>query len=315
MRKLLVVLVLAAAGSYFGAKLYIQHRVGNFLDSSLAQMRPWVDATYGTVTATLTGELRIDDVRARFGTFNDGIRADRINIITPGFGYLWNLGRGRSLDMPESLGIELTDIRFASDADFMREVARLRRTQLAGEQPLSPADICVGTYGLAPDTLKRLGYDELVADVRMLFRKDAGELVLDFRTAIENMYDIDMSVTLNGLTDPTALARGVRPLLVGARLDYVDRSLKSRVMKLCVEDYALTKDEVVAAELQAIRSIASQNGMELDDLIIEPYTRFLLHGQRFLLTSKPPQPVDLSRLGLYKPSDVPNLLNLVAEAN
>jgi hypothetical protein len=309
------VLVLAAAGSYFGAKLYIQHRVSDFLDMSLAQMRPVVDASYGTVTATLTGELRIDDVRARFGDFDDGIRADRVSIITPGFGYLWNLGRGRNLDMPESLGIELTGVQVASDADFIRELARLRRMQLAGEQPLSPADTCVGTYGFAPETLKRLGYDELVADVRIAFRNDTGKFVLDVGTAVENMYDIDLSMTLSGFTDPTALARGVRPLLVAARLDYVDRSLKSRVMKHCAEEYALTQDDVIAAELQAVRSIASENGMELDELIIEPYTQFLLHGQRFVLTSTPPQPVDLSRLGLYKASDVPNLLNLVAEAN
>ena len=54
--------------------------------------------------------------------------------------------------------------------------------------------------------------------------------------------------------------------------------------------------------------------MELDELIIQPYTDFLLGKQRFTLTSQPPRPVDLTRLSLYKPSDVPNLLNLTAEA-
>ena len=54
--------------------------------------------------------------------------------------------------------------------------------------------------------------------------------------------------------------------------------------------------------------------MELDALIIQPYTDFLLGKQRFTLIAQPPRPVDLTQLSLYKPSDVPNLLNLTAEA-
>jgi hypothetical protein len=54
--------------------------------------------------------------------------------------------------------------------------------------------------------------------------------------------------------------------------------------------------------------------MELDAMLLEPYTDFLLGKQRFTVTSAPPRPVDLTRVSLYKPSDVPNLLNLTAEA-
>ncbi len=67
-------------------------------------------------------------------------------------------------------------------------------------------------------------------------------------------------------------------------------------------------------QLREVQTLARQSGMELDALIIQPYTDFLLGKQRFTLTSKPTRPVDLTRLSLYKPSDVPNLLNLTAEA-
>ncbi len=83
-------------------------------------------------------------------------------------------------------------------------------------------------------------------------------------------------------------------------------------MKYCAEQQ-VTAEDVIAAQLREIQTLARDNGMELDAMIIQPYTDFLLGKQRFTITSQPPRPVDLTRLSLYKPSDVPNLLNLMAE--
>jgi hypothetical protein len=147
----------------------------------------------------------------------------------------------------------------------------------------------------------------------MSFRREADELVMRFGVDVEDMYDVDVEVTLAGSADPTAMVRGVRPLLASGRLDYVDRSLNGRIMKYCAEQQ-VTPEEVLAVQLRDAHEIARQAGMELDELIIEPYTDFLLGKQRFRLLSQPPRPIDLTRLSLYKPSDVPHLLNLTAEA-
>ena len=110
-----------------------------------------------------------------------------------------------------------------------------------------------------------------------------------------------------------APSRGARPLLVGARIDYIDRSLNGRIMKHCTEQDVAAED-VIAAQLREIETLARDNGMELDAMITQPYTDFLLGKQRFTITSEPVRPVDLTHISLYKPSDVPNLLNLTAEA-
>lgn len=46
---------------------------------------------------------------------------------------------------------------------------------------------------------------------------------------------------------------------------------------------------------------------------MEPYKEFLAGKSTFILTAKPSNPVNLSEIDLYKPSDVPALLNLVGE--
>jgi hypothetical protein len=217
----------------------------------------------------------------------------------------------RKLEFPERLGVALSGIRFRSDADFMRTLDDLQAAAV-GEVELTAADKCAGSYGFTPAMLKRLGYHEIDADLSMSFRRETTQLVVGFGADVEDMYDVDVEFTLEGLADPTAMVRGARPLFVGGRIDYVDQSLNRRVMKYCAEQQ-VSPEDVLAVQLREVQALARESGMELDALIIQPYTDFLLGKQRFTLTAKPTRPVDLTRLSLYKPSDVPNLLNLTAE--
>jgi len=55
-------------------------------------------------------------------------------------------------------------------------------------------------------------------------------------------------------------------------------------------------------------------GIEFDEYVVDPYTEFLGGKSRLVITAKPNEPVSISQIGLYKPSDVPALLDLSAEA-
>jgi hypothetical protein len=152
-------------------------------------------------------------------------------------------------------------------------------------------------------------------DLRFAFRRADQDLELEFALHTNDMYDVDFTAKLADLADPSALVSGTRPKLIEARMDYVDRSFHSRLMKHCTEVHGVSVDEMIAAQLAELQTVARDNGMELDSMILEPYTEFISGKQRFTITAQPPRPIDLTQLGLYKPSDVPNLLNLMAEAH
>jgi hypothetical protein len=306
MRNLLVAVLVIGVGGYFGAKYYVQYKVAKDLDSVVAQAEPFADIEYEQVVATLRGELRVEGVTLRLPQFDDAITMSSVNVLTPGFLYLLGFDE-RKLEMPEYFGFEVEGLRASVDSDFMRMLDDLRAQQVEAVD-LTPADVCASTAAL-----KRLGYHELVLDMNASFRRVESELVIDFGVHAENMYDVDVELTLEGLADPTAMMRGAKPLFAGGRIDYVDRSLNARILKHCAEQ-KVTPEDVIAAQLRQVQKMARESGMELDDLILQPYTDFLLGKQRFTLTSEPVRPVDLTRLSLYKPSDVPNLLNLTAEA-
>jgi hypothetical protein len=310
MRNLIVGVVVLGVGGYFGAKYYVQYKTAKDLDAMLDQVRPFVDVTYDHVVATMGGELRIEDVTVRMPQFQDDITIESAGLQTPGFLFLLGFDQ-RKLEVPERLGIALRGMRFDADADFVRELDKLQKVPAADFDP-TPADECATSYGSRSDTLRRLGYHEVIADLEMAFRQQASQVVMSFGMAVADMYEFDVELTLDGLTDPTQVVRGARPLLAGGRLDYVDRSLNDRIMKYCT-GLDISTEDVLAAQLREAHRVARQYGMELDELIIQPYTDFLLGQQRFTLMSQPPRPVDLTQLRLYKPSDVPNLLNLTAE--
>lgn len=311
MRNLLLAVAALGVGGYFGAKLYVQNKAEQDLDALLTQARPFVDVKYERVVATIKGELRAEDVTIQLPQFDDPVVIDSVGVLTPGFLFLLGFDR-QELELPEYLGVEVTGLRARPDADFLRTLDELHEAQAAALE-LTPADHCAGTYGLTTAALQRLGYRELVVDFNASFRSVDGRLVMDFGAEVENMYAFDVELTLEGVADPTAMARGARPLLVGARLDYFDRSLNGRIAKHCAA-LQVAHEDVIAAQLREIQNIARQQGVELDAPLMEPYTDFLLGKQRFTLTAAPPKPVDLTRVSLYKPSDVPNLLNLMAES-
>jgi hypothetical protein len=94
------------------------------------------------------------------------------------------------------------------------------------------------------------------------------------------------------------------------RLEYLDLSLNQRTAKLCARQ-GMSDSEIMAAQVDSFAASGLENGLEFDDYVIEPYKEFLAGHSTFVLTAKPDKPIALSQIELYKPSDVPALLNLV----
>ena len=114
------------------------------------------------------------------------------------------------------------------------------------------------------------------------------------------------------LTRETLLRGNYRPRIAEGRIEYLDLSLNQRSAKFCARQ-GLSAQEILAAQVDAFAASGRQNGVEFDDYVMEPYKEFLAGKSTFILTAKPSKPVNLSQIDLYKPSDVPALLNLVGE--
>ena len=97
------------------------------------------------------------------------------------------------------------------------------------------------------------------------------------------------------------------------RLEMTDRSLNERVADYCARR-GLSAEEILQAQLDAFKFIGVENGVEFDEYVLDPYLEFIGGKSTLIVTARPNEPVAMSQIDLYKPSDVPALLNLEATA-
>ncbi len=320
MRNALIFVILVAGAAYGGTKWHMHNKVGDSVDIAILMMSSFAEVTYEGVSSTLSGELTVDGVRVRLDGFSDELVIDRIGIDTPSFLSLLKLTDitenplAAVTDMPSYFGFLAEGIHLPADADFYNELYDLGLREMGVEDGRDPGVECVGKYGFSPRALAGLGFSEQVVSASMIFRQDGSSFVVDIETSADDMWDAGIEMTMAG-DMITEFSRGpkFRPRMAGLRIEYNDHSLKDRVQRYC-SSLGLSDEEIFAAQMDAFHFMGEMNGIEFDEYMIAPYEDFLRGKSSLVITAKPREPITLSQIKLYKPSDVPALLDLSATA-
>lgn len=317
MKNLLILAVVLGLLAYGGAKWHLHNEVGDAMDTAVMMASPFATVEYGGVSSTMTGELTINDVTVVVNGFKDALRIDRVGIDTPSFLTLLSLADFQEMarsggEMPEYFGFLIEGLRVPVNADYFERLHSMRLTQLDAADAGEPAAQCTGKYGFSPEALTALGYDEQVLSFSTRLHQDDTRFYFDVKSDMVDMWDLEANVTMAG-TVMSAVSSGsaYRPRLSDLRVEFTDRSLKSRVERYCGE-LGLSPEETIRAQVDAFRFIGEANGIVFDEYLMEPYRDYLNGKSTLTITAQPTEPVGLSQIGLYKPSDVPALLNLSA---
>ena len=266
------------------------------------------------------GQLTIDGVRAYMTGFDDEIYIDRLGIDTPSYFSLLGLADIReniqSPDevIPDYFGIVIEGVRMRVNADYFKKAYAASVADIDEAELEKDAARCTGKYGFSPATLSRLGFSDQVVSLTAHFRKGAGQYSVEMTSNVENMWDVEATLTLAG-DMLTELSKGprYRPRMREMRVVFEDLSLRDRVAKFCGQ-LGMSEEEILTAQLDKLHYMGEVYGIEFDEYVIEPYTEFIKGKSTLVVTAKPHEPVSLSQISLYKPSDVPALLDLSAEA-
>jgi hypothetical protein len=316
-----IIFVLILGGLAFaGTKWHLHKKVADSVDIAVLMMAPVVEITYEGVSSTLSGELTVDGVRAHVKGFRDELVIDRIGIDTPNFLTLLRLADVMSDplsaagDMPDYFGFIAEGVRMPVNADYSRELYKMQLAALGVVESDDAATECAGKYGFSPSALTGLGYAEQVVSVAVIFRQEDSRFVLDISSSTDQMWDIDIEMTLAGdMVTELSKGQAYRPRMRDLRIEYVDRSLNDRVRKYCASR-GLNDEEIFAAQMDAFEFMGQAYGIVFDEYMTGPYKEFLGGKTSLVITAKPSEPVSLTQIKLYKPSDVPALLDLTATA-
>ncbi|MGB5337134.1 MAG: hypothetical protein WBN07_16060 [Woeseiaceae bacterium] len=320
MRNLIIAAIILASLAYGGSKLLLHNKVENAVDQAVLAVSPFVNVKYDGVSSTMGGQLTMDGIDARITNFNDPITIDRIGIDTPSYFSLLNLADisenvGSPDDVvPEYFGLIAEGVRIGVGADYFRNMHSELSKVVNEPDADKPAALCTGKYGFSPETLEALGYSEQVISFAAYFRRDPSSYSVSVTSSVEDMWSMSAEFTLAG-NMIAELSQGprARPKLSAMRIEYVDQSLNQRVGDYCGR-LGLSSEEIMAAQLDKLTQIGKSMGIEFDEYVVDPYTEFVGGKSRLVITAKPAEPVSVSQISLYKPSDVPALLDLSAEA-
>jgi hypothetical protein len=314
MRKLILLGLTLVAAAYFGSRFFLHYRVSSVIDNAILMAAPFADIEYDGVSSTIRGELSIEGITLQMHEFRDPLTIDKLRLITPGYFFLLNMGDigqpGQDFDIPDRFGVAVDGVRASVSSDYLSKFFDLSRKQQLAEDAATVAAVCTGKYGFAPQTLLDLGYADLELSMSMRYRQDQENLFLDVTADIVDMYRMNITVQLaDRLTQESLIGGRYRPRLAEGRLEYFDLSLRERTVALCARQ-GLSESEIRAAQIDAFAAGGLENGLEFDEYVLEPYREFLDGKPAFVLTAKPNEPISFSQLSLYKPADVPALLNL-----
>jgi len=320
MKNLIIWAVILGAAGYGGSKLLLHHKVGEGVDQAIMAVSPFVNIEYDGVSSTMSGELTIDGIEARIDGFNDPIYIDRLGIDTPSYFSLLSLADIRqnlqSPDdvIPEYFGLLIEGVHMRVSSDYFKKAYAASVDGISAEDLKVDAARCTGKYGFSPDTLSNLGFTDQVVSLTAHFRRGDGEFAVEMTSDVKDMWAIDANLSLAGdMVSEMAKGPRFRPRMKDMRIEYEDQSLNARVEKFCGQ-LGLTQEEIQAAQLEKLRYMGEVYGIEFDEYVIDPFIEFLGGKSTLVVTARPSEPISLSQISLYKPSDVPALLDLSAEA-
>ena len=317
MKNLIIGGIVVGLLGYGGAKLYLHNEVSSAMDQAVMMATPFAKIEYDGVSSSLTGELTVDGLTVRIVGYRDEIYVDRFGIDTPSFFALMDLFDPMKLQsegLPDYLGFIVEGVRIPVHADYFADLHEFTLEASGITEVSDAAEKCTGKYGFSPTALSALGYDEQVLSMSMYLRDEDSSFAFDMSVNMQDMWDLQADIDLAG-NMMTELMKGpaYRPKLGSMRLEYTDRSLNGRVVEYC-ESLGLSQLETLRAQVDSFKYIGSNNGIEFDQYMLDPYKEFLKGKSTLVVTAKPNEPIAFSQIDLYKPSDVPALLNLAAAA-
>ena len=317
MRNLLILIIIIVACGYAGSKWYLHREVAQGMDSAVRMMAPYAEVEYEGVASTLTGELTIEGIRIRIDGFSDDLYIDRFGIDTPSFLSLIELGdvaKIQSDGLPEYFGFMMEGLRVPADADYYSKLYAFALEARGITDANEAAAECTGKYGFSPAALAGLGYTEQVISSSITFNNQRGKFSLDLTVSMEDMWDMDVSLTLAGdMLSEMSKGLASRPRLSSLEVEMTDRSLNKRVTEYCSRR-GLSEKQILQAQLDSFKFAGEENGIEFDAYVLDPYMEYIGGKSTLTITARPNEPVALSQIKLYKPSDVPALLRLEATA-
>lgn len=320
LKYILLGIVLAPLLLYGIVKLYLNYQLNDFMDTLAKRGRPFVSIKHGAVSTSLSGEASVHDVNIYISNTDDVVRIDQVTYNTPNIWYLLrDLGRVDNNKTPMSLHLNLKGLRmdlYGNLTDKMEDTINSLNLDLTGVNKL-----CGGRLFMGPREYRDMGYEEIIIDGDIGYDVDdiTEEIAINMDLSFRDMGSYHLATVVSGFNGSPFAASVPHPHKpkVGAfKISYTDKSYAKRFVKYCSGLSKMSEAEFIAAEAaQSPAYFANLVGFVPGPGIRAAYKDLLSNPGKIEVTLEWPEAVEPENLHLYKPKDIPRLLNLAVLVN
>jgi hypothetical protein len=298
-RNLIITVILILAAVYGVARLAVWYTVKDGLDSAQESIAPFASMEYSNIHSPVFGAFGASGIRIKPHMFQDEIAIGSVlvHIEDPVEKYQF-LNARMNDSIPTSFSFSLNGARVPLTAS----VAALldANTAMAGLPPDSAAACKAGT-GFTVADLKKMGYEELVANITADYayaRRGSG-LSVYLRLHVSDM----MEMTLEGRIPPSDVVFAVDrisgiPRLSDLTVTMRDLSWSPRFNRYCAGMLGITEAEYVEKRVNDTRLIFAQTGFELSEELLAGLKDFASGNVSMTLSLNPHDPFDPTQVDL-----------------
>jgi hypothetical protein len=319
-KKLLLVIVVAPLLLYGIVKLYLNYQLNEFMGQLAARGKPFVTIKHGGVSTSLSGEASIHELEFYITGTDDVVRVEQVTYNTPNIWYLLrDLGQVDNNKAPESLHLTLTGLSmdlYGDLTDKMEDTINSLNLDLTGVNKL-----CGGRLFMGPREYRDMGYEEIIIDGDIGYDVDdiTEEIAINMDLTFRNMGSYRLSTLVSGFNGSPFAASVPHPHnpSVGAfKITYTDQSYAKRFVKFCSGLSNMSEADFIAAEAnQSPAYFANLVGFVPGPGLRATYKELLSNPGKIEAVMEWPEGVEPKNLHLYKPEDIPRLLNLTVAVN
>jgi len=311
----LVLLVAAVVG---GVTLYIHYQIKTALEDAIAELSPFAEMRYASVSVTLGGNVHIRDIEIRPRMVNDPLHIEGIEVETPGLWFLLTGAKKLSHgELPEHLRATVRGLAFNLSGPmaetFDRSIAEVMQSK--GAAPLSN---CGDVRYFDFNAYQRLGYPSFVFDVSLGYRfeKGGGPLRVTAEWRMRDLGVATANLEFVGVSSNLRKVMGTQTLLRAFDIVYQDLSFTDRVKRYCSQASGMTVEQYMESEVkQRDAAYQARWGFVPGPGLRQAYREFLTKPGEWRLQGTPSMELDMQTLRLSKPEDVVSMLNLRVSVN
>ncbi len=300
---LLIALPFVVYGGLWG---YLYYQTKSVVDQMIAQAGPLAQVKYGGIAVSLfESHVGVRDLVVSSPAMGSDVRAEAVLYDPPDLSTLLSTKKiVESGKPPPALSMQVRGLVM----DWgMFEDAGNPMGDAASPFAAVIGDGCVGGKAIKQVDLRSMGFSTPVVDFNLGYVLDAsiGVVTLDFRMDMRNIQSFIGSMQME--MDPSEVAMmamtGQAPVMRYASLTLRDDGYQAAANQLCASRAGIEAAAYVEQRILAGLAMAKDSGITADDAVIAGFRQFVEGGGDLTLVMEPFNPVDVSKLHLYKPED------------